>query len=515
MVLFVTLAVALALPIHAVQTRSYAGRPVADVLQEMQGPELRIIFSTDLVKPAMRVLAEPKSTGPKDIAREILEPHSLTVRPGPRGTLLVVALLRKDPPTSRRKPPAAPADRPQPPVEPRKPEEPLRIEEEVNVVDRLGERKDAPSSYTLAPRTIRETAGAFENVFRSLQLMPGVVATNDEDGKMAVRGAGPEHNQILLDGVPIHNPLRLGDLGSPAFMNPATAANVTLDASGLDARYGGRLSSVTVLETRDGNRTRRLGLSGSVGLTTGDVLAEGRLPGTESGSWWATARGTSYRAVLDRLGKGTVMPGFGDIQAKLTVQPAEHTRLSAFVLAGRETLANLGEDDAGKKVVVDEVKGINRLAMMNLTWNPDRRLVTTTIPSIYWHDEHQGFNEEILGLDAFERVLRVHDYALRQRALFAFSPRHVLDAGVELRRIDSGWRMKSVHEEWTRGLGPTTLGEQIDYSAGPIDTSLTRTQAGLWLQDRVPLGSRVTLDPGVRLDWNSFTGEAAWQPRLR
>src|SRR5262245_49360083 len=117
MVLFVTLAVALALPIHAVQTRSYAGRPVADVLQELQGPELRIIFSTDLVKPAMRVLAEPKSTGPKDIAREILEPHSLTVRPGPRGTLLVVALLRKDPPTSRRKPPAAPADRPQPPVE--------------------------------------------------------------------------------------------------------------------------------------------------------------------------------------------------------------------------------------------------------------------------------------------------------------------------------------------------------------------------------------------------------------
>src|SRR5262245_16415980 len=165
MLLFVTLAAALALPIEAAQARSYAGRPVADVLQELQAPELRIIFSTDLVKPAMRVLAEPKSNDPKEIAREILEPHGLAVRPGPRGTLPVVALPRKDPPTSRRKPPPAPADRPQSPVEPRKPEEPLRIEEEVNVVDRLGGKtKDAPSTYTLPSTAIRETAGAFENV---------------------------------------------------------------------------------------------------------------------------------------------------------------------------------------------------------------------------------------------------------------------------------------------------------------------------------------------------------------
>jgi hypothetical protein len=35
------------------------------------------------------------------------------------------------------------------------------------------------------------------------------------------------------------------------------------------------------------------------------------------------------------------------------------------------------------------------------------------------------------------------------------------------------------------------------------------------VQDRVPIGARSTIEPGVRLDWNSFTGEASWQPRLR
>jgi len=510
----VTLAVAFALPIQAAQTHSYAGRPVAEVLQHLQTPELRIIFSTDLVKPTMRVQAEPKSTDPKDIAREILEPHGLTVRPGPRGTLLVVALLRKDPPVSPQKPAGAPTGKPQPTSETRKAQEPLRIEEEVNVVDRLGEAKGTPSTYKLPPTAIRETAGAFENVFLTLQLMPGVVGTNDEDGKMAVRGAGPEHNLILLDGVPVHNPIRFGDFTS-TFLNPATASNVTLDASGLDARHGGRLSSVTILETRDGSRTRRFGVSGSVGLTTGDVLAEGRLPGTESGSWWATARGTYYRAVLDRFATGTV-PGFGDLQAKVTLHPTERTRLSVFALGGRETTTQLDFDDDGHRYVRDEVKGINRLAIGNLTWNPNRRLVTTTTPSVYLHDERQADNEQLLGFNPFERVLRVDDYALRQRALYAFSPHHVLDSGVELRRISTGWRMKNVKQpDFWRGLGPTTFGEQVDYSSGPIDTSLTRTQAGLWLQDRVPLGSWFTLEPGVRLDWNSFTGEAAWQPRVR
>ena len=344
--------------------------------------------------------------------------------------------------------------------------------------------------------------------------MPGVVATNDEDGKMAVRGAGPEHNLILLDGVPVHNPLRFGDFTS-TFLNPATASNVTLDASGVDARHGGRLSSVTVLETRDGSRTRRFGVSGSVGLTTGDVLAEGRLPGTDSGSWWATARGTYYRAVFDRFAEGGV-PGFEDLQTKVTLHPTERTRLSVFALAGRETMTGLDLNDAGQRYARDEVKGINRLAIMNLTWNPNHRLVTITTPSAYLHNERQFDNEQIVGFQAFERVLRVRDYAWRQRALYAFSPRHVLDSGVELRRIGTGWRMRNVKQlDFWRGLGPTTFGEQIDYSSGPIDTSLTRTQAGLWLQDRLPFGSRFTLEPGVRLDWNSFTDEAAWQPRLR
>ena len=55
-------------PATAAQEGKYAGRPVADVLRELQTPELRIIFSSDLVPPALRVKNEPKSRSGREIA---------------------------------------------------------------------------------------------------------------------------------------------------------------------------------------------------------------------------------------------------------------------------------------------------------------------------------------------------------------------------------------------------------------------------------------------------------------
>ena len=163
-------------------------------------------------------------------------------------------------------------------------------------------------TYALKPSTIRETAGGFENVFQVFQVLPGAAAINDEGGKLSARGAGPEHNIVVLDGVQIHNPYRFSDLTS-SFLNPDTAAPAALDASELDASYGGRLSSVTTIDTRDGRRDRRLAVSRSMGVATGNVLLEGPLPKSQSGSWWLTTRGTYHRPVVGLFRAG-VLPSF-------------------------------------------------------------------------------------------------------------------------------------------------------------------------------------------------------------
>ena len=501
---------------EAAQRRQYKGRPVAQVLQELQTDAVRILFSSTLVPPDLVVESEPKAGAWREIAEQVLAPHGLTVAKGPGKTWLVV---RATP--IRPRPGAAPRNvRPAPASEPPHDEAPgtLRIDEQVEVVDRAGDLAGVPSVHNVEVGKVFETAGAFENVFQVFSTYPGVAATDDQEGTFAVRGGGPEHNAIVLDGVQIHSAQRIGDFRT-SFVNPSTTGSIALDASGLDARYGGRLSSVTVLETRDGDVTRRLGISGSAGLTSGDLLVEGRLPGTTSGSWWATARGTYYKYVAKRFGD-IELPGFADAQFKVAVRPSTHTRLSVLGLFGRETehrsLVGDPLPDYLEGNVLREQVVHNRLAVANLWWTPSQRLSTTTTLTGYSNASRYEDHKKFFPEGTFDRRIGTDDVGIRQRLSWAWNPRHTLDTGLEAHRLDGRWAMRSrLAEPHIRTIGPDTWGGRVDYPDGPIDSRITRTQVGSWLQDRMAVGKAVGVEPGVRVDWNSFTGETAVQPRLR
>ena len=342
-----------------------------------------------------------------------------------------------------------------------------------------------------------------------------MTGTNDEDGKLAVRGAGPEHNMVVFDGVQIHNAQRFGEF-TTSFLNPATASNISLDPSGLDARFGGRLSSVVNLETRDGTTDRALAASGSLALASGDVLLEGRIPGTTSGSWWATVRGTYYRLVANRFNDGA-MPSFADFQFKTTLFPTKRTRLTFFGLAGREMLQELDREPDGTTITTASNKGENRIAAATLRWIPSSRVSSATTVSAYsTSSRYQDLRVSTFSdFDPFDRRSVVRDAAVRHQFLSALPKGQLIDAGVDLHRVRSSWSMAGLKQpEWWRGIGPSTWGELVDYSSGPVQSQLERTQAGGWFQMRLDTGL-VTIEPGMRMDWNSFTGEASWQPRLR
>lgn len=92
------LLLAVALPSARAQERaangSYAGRPLIDVLQDLNRRGLRIVFSTTIVPPALRVASEPPGPSPREMLDQVLEPHGLEARTGPRGTLIVIRVPR-------------------------------------------------------------------------------------------------------------------------------------------------------------------------------------------------------------------------------------------------------------------------------------------------------------------------------------------------------------------------------------------------------------------------------------
>src|SRR5688572_16130873 len=94
----------------------YAGRPLIEVLQDLNRRGLRIVFSTSLVPATLRVSAEPSGT-PREILDQVLRPHGLHAQPGAQGVLIVArpprrrddaALVRvEEPPASDQPAPTA------------------------------------------------------------------------------------------------------------------------------------------------------------------------------------------------------------------------------------------------------------------------------------------------------------------------------------------------------------------------------------------------------------------------
>lgn len=112
------------------------------------------------------------------------------------------------------------------------------------------------------------------DVFKALQLMPGIQSGSEGSSGLYVRGGGPDQNLILLDGVPVYNAAHL--FGFFSVFNADAINNVEVIKGGFPARYGGRLSSVIDISMKEGNNQEIKG-TGSIGLIASKLTLEGPL----------------------------------------------------------------------------------------------------------------------------------------------------------------------------------------------------------------------------------------------
>ena len=173
---------------------------------------------------------------------------------------------------------------------------------------------NAPASLAIAPIEVLRTPGGLDNVFRTLQTLPGVSGADEFGSRLAVRGGTPDQNLTVMDGVEIHDPYRL--FGLTSAFNPETIRRFDLDTGGFSVSHGDRLSSLLTIENRDGNTQKPITTSAALSVTDANVVFEGRLPGDDKGSWLVSARRTYYDLVASRL-TDSDFPRFADVQAKV------------------------------------------------------------------------------------------------------------------------------------------------------------------------------------------------------
>lgn len=112
------------------------------------------------------------------------------------------------------------------------------------------------SMVQISPNQIQQipSIGGQADIAQYLQVIPGVVFTGDQGGQLYIRGGSPVHNKVLLDGMQVFSPFH--SIGLFSVFDTDILKNIDMFTGGFNAQYGGRVSSIMDITTRDGNKKR-------------------------------------------------------------------------------------------------------------------------------------------------------------------------------------------------------------------------------------------------------------------
>lgn len=182
------------------------------------------------------------------------------------------------------------------------------------------------------------STGGEADIAQYLQIIPGVISTGDQGGQIYIRGGSPVQNLVLLDGMPIYNPFH--SIGFFSVFETEAIRRVDVLTGGFNAEYGGRISAIVDIKTREGNKKRFGGLV-SVSPFIAKTLLEGPIIPLKEG------RGTSIsylitgkHSFIDQTSKALYpyaapdslgLPfNFTDYYGKITIAGSSGSKLNLF-----------------------------------------------------------------------------------------------------------------------------------------------------------------------------------------
>ena len=208
----------------------------------------------------------------------------------------------------------------------------MQVDVTAEEIERLN--KIEPSRVNLSPRLLKSQPSLAEpDIFRTIQSLPGVLTTSEFSTGLVIRGGNTDQNLILLDGITVYNPSHLGGLFSNFIVDAVKEAE--LIKGGYNAEYGGRLSAVLDIRSREGNRNRIEG-SSSISLLTAQSTIEGPIPG---GAFLVSGRRTYFDKVLPYITDSFDLPYyFYDLQGHVFTDLNEKDRISLSFYRGVDDL---------------------------------------------------------------------------------------------------------------------------------------------------------------------------------
>jgi TonB-dependent receptor-like protein/carboxypeptidase family protein len=544
-----------------------AGQPLSEALEALREEGLNLVYSSDLVRPEMLVLAEPAARSPREMAEEILAPHGLKLQEGPAGTLLVVngtvtpdalggisgRVRIRD---TLRPVPAALILLPGTPTRivtgrdgrffvPDLPGGTYTLEVrvpgfraqhfevivptgayiekdfDVAVVPGYVERvvvsptggEEAPSRQaapveTIPAEALNRMAQLGGDLQRSFVRLPGA-AGGDKSASVSVRGGDRDETQLLLDGLEIDEPFHLKDfLSFSGIVDSQAVGSLKYFSGGYPAEYSGRMSGVVDLASKE--PATKSAAAVNAGLVNFEALLEGA---TADGSraWVAAARRWYPDAVFDLVDPGgdPIDPSYYDFFGKMEFRLDGGSLLTAHLLAAHDAV------DFASDISVSDVRAStsNGYAWLTLTTPWTTRLASRTLFSAGRVNRFRdGLTESAAEGTVAVRDERDLDVAtLRQDWTLETSERFRSKWGFDL-RWDSASYDYTGHSEITdplvtQGGPPVVIDRRL---AAEPSGSEYGAYAAQWIRIAEPLAA----EAGLRWDRQTATAEEELSPRV-
>ncbi len=319
------------------------------------------------------------------------------------------------------------------------------------------------------------------DILKVATTLPGIKTAGEGSSGYNVRGGKEDQNLILLDNGVLYNPSHF--FGIFSALNPFTSGDVNIYKGNIPSEFGGRLSSVFDIKTKNGN-TKKLSVEASIGPVTSNVSMEIPVIKNKS-SLMVGARGTYSGWILKSLDDKSLKnseASFYDLVGKYHHKINENNSIEATGYYSRDAFS----------ITSDSLFSYsNRL--MSLKW--DHTFNEKHLGNFIISNSQYKFNIELDGnLDKnFDLGYRVNETELKIKMKYLMNKKYKFDYGIasKLYTINPG----SITPKGAESI------------VNPIKISKERAlESAVFLSGNFELNNKLLLNLGIRYSMYAALG---------
>ncbi len=383
---------------------------------------------------------------------------------------------------------------------------PITAESEtVDVFGQMRTAKNPVGVSTVSAMDIQGAPATAGGVSRWLPVLPGISFIRDENMDYVIRGGCPIENGFTIDNIEVpdiaHLSLKGSNGGFYSSLNPNLIQHMDFIAGCFSSDFGDRLSSITRITLREGNREELAGRT-DLSLAGMGTELEGPLP-IGRGAWIFSLR-KSYLGLLQGISDLDEVPKTVDAQLKVTWDISSRHKVNLLNYHAQGTFQEISSGDAA----LDQVEQIQNTAGISWTalWNPHFFSMTSLSYSAQERADGELGGWRLGNLALWRVDERAAFLNLKNSNTLAWHKNLQMDLGFQL-SVESERLDHIIHQPMKNFLGQVMQDSSLDLR-------YQTTKISLFSSSILTPFRHLTLTFGLRGDYSS-AHEAAWfSPRF-